>query len=79
MRDQGPGIPPEIRDKVFNLYFTTKKTGSGIGLAMSYRVLQLHNGAIEFETEVGRGTTFRLVLPLASEQDRVGAEVATET
>jgi signal transduction histidine kinase len=79
VRDQGPGIPPEVRDKVFNLYFTTKKTGSGIGLAMSYRVLQLHNGAIEFETEVGRGTTFRLVLPLASEQDRVGAEVATET
>jgi signal transduction histidine kinase len=79
VRDQGPGIPPEVRDKVFNLYFTTKKTGSGIGLAMSYRVLQLHNGAIEFETEVGRGTTFRLVLPLASEQDRVGAEVSTET
>ena len=57
--DQGGGIPPEVRDKVFNLYFTTKKTGSGIGLAMSYRVLQLHNGAIDFVTEMGRGTTFR--------------------
>jgi signal transduction histidine kinase len=64
VRDEGGGIPPEVRDKVFNLYFTTKKTGSGIGLAMSYRVLQLHNGAIDFVTEMGRGTTFRLLLPL---------------
>jgi signal transduction histidine kinase len=65
VRDEGGGIPPEVRDKVFNLYFTTKKSGSGIGLAMSYRVLQLHNGAIDFVTEMGRGTTFRLLLPLA--------------
>ena len=63
--DQGGGIPPNIRDKIFNLYFTTKKSGSGIGLAMSYRVLQLHNGGIDFVTEMGRGTTFRLLLPLA--------------
>lgn len=62
--DQGPGIPKEIQDKIFNLYFTTKKAGSGIGLAMTYRVLQLHNGALEFETEQGKGTTFRLQLPL---------------
>jgi signal transduction histidine kinase len=73
VRDEGGGIPPEVRDKVFNLYFTTKKTGSGIGLAMSYRVLQLHNGAIDFVTEMGRGTTFRLLLPLtgAAEQETV--------
>jgi signal transduction histidine kinase len=64
VRDQGSGIPPEIRDKIFNLYFTTKRAGSGIGLAMSYRVMQLHNGALDFVTEMGRGTTFRLVLPL---------------
>jgi signal transduction histidine kinase len=69
VRDQGGGIPAEVRDKVFNLYFTTKKSGSGIGLAMSYRVLQLHNGALDFETEVGRGTTFRLVLPLAGAKE----------
>jgi len=74
VRDQGGGIPPEVQDKVFNLYFTTKKTGSGIGLAMSYRVLQLHNGAIDFVTEVGRGTTFRLVLPMTGEQEHIGAE-----
>ncbi len=65
IRDAGPGISPEIRDKVFNLYFTTKKTGSGIGLAMTYRVLQMHHGSLDFDTELGRGTTFRLCLPLA--------------
>jgi len=79
VRDEGPGIPLEVRDKVFNLYFTTKKAGSGIGLAMSYRVLQLHNGAIDFRTEVGQGTTFRLVLPLAAAQEPEGAEAATRT
>ncbi|MGZ4820175.1 MAG: sensor histidine kinase [Terriglobales bacterium] len=65
VRDQGPGIPPEIRDKIFNLYFTTKKTGSGIGLAMSYRVMQLHNGSMEFESQPGQGTTFHLRFPAA--------------
>jgi signal transduction histidine kinase len=80
VQDQGGGIPPEVQDKVFNLYFTTKKTGSGIGLAMSYRVLQLHNGAIDFVTEVGRGTTFRLVLPLATEKlQPARAEVSTQS
>ncbi|HEX7287833.1 MAG TPA: ATP-binding protein, partial [Candidatus Angelobacter sp.] len=48
IRDHGPGIAPDIRDKVFNLYFTTKKGGSGIGLAMAYRVVQLHHGSLEF-------------------------------
>jgi signal transduction histidine kinase len=79
VRDQGAGIPPEIRDKIFNLYFTTKKTGSGIGLAMSYRVLQLHNGSVEFVTEIGEGTTFRLSLPLASARNIERQEVATST
>src|ERR1035437_2490509 len=79
VRDQGGGIPPEIRDKILNLYFTTKKSGSGIGLAMSYRVLQLHNGALHFVTEMGRGTTFRLVLPLAGAQELKDAEIATRT
>jgi PAS domain S-box-containing protein len=66
--DNGPGIPKEIQDKIFNLYFTTKKAGSGIGLAMTYRVLQLHNGALEFQTEANKGTTFRLQVPLQEPQ-----------
>jgi signal transduction histidine kinase len=77
VRDQGTGIRPEIRDKIFNLYFTTKKAGSGIGLAMSYRVLQLHNGGLHFVTEMGQGTTFRLVLPLAGALEVRDAEIAT--
>ncbi len=63
--DQGPGIPPEIRNKVFQLYFTTKGKGSGIGLAMTFRVVQLHGGTIDFTSEVGQGTTFWIRLPLA--------------
>ena len=63
--DNGPGIPLELRDKVFQLYFTTKEKGSGIGLAMTYRAVQLHNGTVDFVTESGRGTTFRLRFPAA--------------
>jgi len=63
IEDNGPGIPPELRDKVFQLYFTTKERGSGIGLAMTYRAVQLHNGTVEFVSETGRGTTFRLKFP----------------
>jgi signal transduction histidine kinase len=61
--DTGPGIPPGLRDKVFQLYFTSKARGSGIGLAMTYRAAQLHNGTITFTTESGAGTTFRLEFP----------------
>src|SRR5579872_2139181 len=63
IRDQGVGISAEIRDKIFNLYFTTKKEGSGIGLAMAYRILQLHSGSIAVRSEVGQGSTFTLRLP----------------
>ena len=79
VRDQGCGIAPEIRDKIFNLYFTTKKSGSGIGLAMSYRVLQMHSGSLDFTTKMGSGSTFRLFLPLASAQTKENKEVMTST
>jgi len=61
--DTGPGIPPELRDKVFQLYFTTKTGGSGTWLAMTYRAVQLHNGTISFKSDAGSGTTFRLEFP----------------
>lgn len=61
--DEGVGIPPEIRDKIFNLYYSTKGKGSGIGLAMTFRVVQLHNGTIDFSSDTGKGTTFRLRFP----------------
>jgi len=79
VRDQGKGIPPEIQDKVFNLFFTTKKGGSGIGLAMSYRVMQLHGGSLSFESEIGKGTVFRLTLPLARQLIAEAKEVLTTT
>jgi len=63
--DQGPGIPDEIREKVFNLYFTTKSGGSGIGLAMTYRILQLHHGSIEVQSSSEHGAEFLMRIPLA--------------
>ncbi len=64
--DQGTGIPEDIREKIFDLYFTTKSGGSGIGLAMTYRILQLHHGSVEVQSKVGRGSEFQLRIPLAA-------------
>ena len=64
--DTGKGIPPENQQKIFQLFFTTRPGGSGIGLASTFRIVQLHNGSIDFTSEVGRGTTFRIELPLAA-------------
>ena len=64
--DEGPGIPEEIREKIFDLYFTTKSGGSGIGLAMTYRILQLHHGNVDVQSKAERGTEFRLRIPLAT-------------
>jgi signal transduction histidine kinase len=63
--DTGKGISPELREKIFRLYFTTRKEGSGIGLAMSFRIVQLHDGTIDFTSEPGKGTTFFIHLPIA--------------
>jgi len=62
--DTGAGIPSDKRDKIFQLYFSTKAKGSGIGLAMTFRIVQLHNGKIDFFSEPGKGTTFILRFPL---------------
>jgi PAS domain S-box-containing protein len=64
--DTGMGIPLENRQKIFQLFFTTRPGGSGIGLASAFRIVQLHNGSIDFTSEVGRGTTFRIELPIAA-------------
>jgi signal transduction histidine kinase len=69
IRDTGRGIAPEHRQRIFQLFFTTRPGGSGIGLASTFRTIQLHNGSIEFESEVGRGTTFRIDLPLARQME----------
>ncbi len=65
IEDTGQGIAPELRGRVFQLFFTTRPGGSGIGLASAYKAIQLHDGSIDFDSQVGRGTTFRIELPLA--------------
>jgi signal transduction histidine kinase len=63
--DSGGGISEDLRDKIFRLYFSTKQQGSGIGLAMTFRIVQLHDGTIDFTSEPGKGTTFLIRLPIA--------------
>jgi signal transduction histidine kinase len=65
VEDEGGGISDELRERIFDLYFTTKKDGSGIGLAMTYRILQLHHGSIDVQSELGRGSVFQLRIPLS--------------
>jgi PAS domain S-box-containing protein len=64
VEDHGEGIPYEIRDRIFDLYFTTKREGSGIGLAMTYRIVQLHHGQLDVESKLGKGSTFTLRIPV---------------
>jgi signal transduction histidine kinase len=71
LRDTGTGIPPDKLDRIFDLYFTTKATGTGIGLSMTYRIIQLHGGVIQVKSDVdpkssSHGTMFTLRLPLAT-------------
>jgi signal transduction histidine kinase len=75
VRDQGGGIPPEVQEKIFELYFTTKEGGSGIGLAQTYQIMQWHYGSVEFDTIVGKGTTFRLRLPALTAKPATQAEL----
>jgi len=77
--DQGGGIPQDAHDKVFELYFTTKKDGSGIGLAQTYQILQWHYGSVEFESAPGVGTTFRFHLPALSPRPEASPEYAAGT
>jgi signal transduction histidine kinase/HAMP domain-containing protein len=63
VEDTGSGIKPTEMPRIFDLYFTTKNGGSGIGLSMVYRTVQMHDGDIEVQSTVGTGTTFRILLP----------------
>jgi signal transduction histidine kinase len=78
--DEGEGIPPELLPRIFELYFTTKPKGSGIGLAMTYRILQLHGGAMEVRSNADasspeRGTVFTFRLPIATGVGTEGRKV----
>ena len=65
VEDTGVGIAPEDLPRIFDLYFTTKEKGSGIGLSMVFRIVQLHDGEVEVQSTPGRGTKFRLMFPQA--------------
>ncbi len=69
--DTGYGIAPEYRNKIFDPFFTTKTGGTGLGLAIVYRIIEDHGGTIAVETEVGKGTKFRIRLPMAEETSYV--------
>jgi PAS domain S-box-containing protein len=79
VHDQGAGIPQDMHDKVFELYFTTKKDGSGIGLAQTYQILQWHYGSVDFDSGKGAGTTFRFHLPAAGPEMKSRDEYAANT
>jgi signal transduction histidine kinase len=79
VRDQGAGIPPELQEKVFELYFTTKKEGTGIGLAQTSQIIEWHYGSVDFESTVGVGTTFRLRLPAVSQSRGAQRELSARS
>ena len=64
VRDNGDGIPPEKIDRIFNPFFTTKETGTGLGMAISKKIVEAHEGKIDVVSEQGRGTEFVVTLPL---------------
>ena len=87
VRDNGPGVPEENWDRVFDPYFSTKQKGSGLGLAISYSIVRRHGGCMDIGSELGRGTTVLIYLPVATEPptlledvdpEVVGGDVAVE-
>jgi signal transduction histidine kinase len=64
--DTGPGIPDEIRDKLFKAYVSSKQNGTGLGLATTKRIIEEHKGKINVHSEAGKGTSFTILLPLAN-------------
>jgi signal transduction histidine kinase len=77
VHDEGIGIPHDVQNKIFELYFTTKKDGNGIGLAQTYQILDWHFGSVDFESAAGVGTTFRFRLPAASSTSNPESESAS--
>ena len=61
--DTGPGIPPDKRDKIFEAYFTTREKGTGLGLAIVKHNTEMYGGAVQVESEIGKGTRFVLEFP----------------
>jgi signal transduction histidine kinase len=73
--DTGKGIPLKVQERLFDPFFTTKEAGTGLGLSIAARIVEKHGGALQYQTEVDRGTTFGIVLPRV---EKDADEVATE-
>jgi len=71
--DDGPGIPPEVMRKIFDPFFTTKEKGTGLGLSVVYGIVERHQGRVEVESVVGKGTRFTIRLPAAGRGERAGS------
>ena len=70
--DNGPGIPPEVTDRIFSPFFTTKPQGSGLGLAIVRKIVDAHDGRIDVSERAGGGTVFRVTLPVRNQQQLFG-------
>jgi signal transduction histidine kinase len=70
--DDGPGVPPEVVDRIFSPFFTTKPQGSGLGLAIVRKIVDAHDGRIDVSGRAGGGTVFRVTLPVRSQQQLFG-------
>ena len=68
IRDTGPGLSPEDLSKVFDPFYTTKRTGTGLGLSVSYGIIQDHHGTVDVQSTAGQGTTFTLAFPVAPDE-----------
>src|SRR5207249_11205325 len=66
--DTGKGISPEAEKRLFDPFFTTKESGTGLGLPIAARIVEKHGGVLQYQTQMNRGTTFGIVLPLADEE-----------
>ena len=64
LADEGPGMPPDVAERVFSPFFTTKAQGSGLGLAIVRKIVDAHDGSIDLQTAPGRGTKVRVTLPV---------------
>jgi signal transduction histidine kinase len=70
VKDNGKGISPEVEKRLFDPFYTTKAAGTGLGLSIAARIIEQHGGALRYKTEIGCGTTFGIVLPLKSSDEK---------
>lgn len=78
VRDTGPGIPPDVMNKLFDPFFTTKEKGTGLGLAISYGIIERHMGKIDVATEIGKGSTFIVTLPILDGEEKLKENIKVE-